>query len=119
MDPHNGLFIPLIRQMRAGPLRWRLMLTVGAPTDPVDDATLPWPGNRRVIDAGLLTLTAIRTDRPGNARDINFDPLVLPEGIEPSEDPLLSARSAVYGASYRRRSGEPVLLPIIDVNEVS
>jgi catalase len=118
-DPHNGLFIPLIRQMRAGPLRWRLMLTVGAPTDPVDDATLPWPGNRRVIDAGLLTLTAIRTDRPGNARDINFDPLVLPEGIEPSEDPLLSARSAVYGASYRRRSGEPVLLPIIDVNEVS
>jgi catalase len=115
----NGLFIPLIRQMRAGPLRWRLMLTVGAPSDPVDDATLPWPDDRRVIDAGLLTLTSIHTDRPGNARDINFDPLVLPEGIEPSEDPLLSARSAVYGASYRQRTGEPALLPIIDVNEVS
>jgi catalase len=115
----NGLFIPLIRQMRAGPLRWRLMLTVGAPSDPVDDATLPWPVDRRVVDAGLLTLTSIDTDRPGNARDISFDPLVLPDGIEPSEDPLLSARSAVYGASYRRRTGEAVLLPIIDVNEVS
>jgi catalase len=115
----NSLFIPLIRQMRAGPLRWRLMLTVGAPSDPVDDATLPWPDDRRVVDAGLLTLTSIDTDRPGNARDISFDPLVLPEGIEPSEDPLLSARSAVYGASYRRRTGEAVLLPIIDVNEVS
>jgi catalase len=119
MHPHNGLFIPLIRQIRAGPLRWRLMLTAGAPTDPVDDATLPWPNDRPVVDAGLLTLTSAATDRPGNARDINFDPLVLPDGIEPSEDPLLSARSAVYGASYRRRTGEAELLPIIDVNEVS
>jgi catalase len=119
VDPHNGLFIPLVRQMRAGPLRWRLMLTVGAPSDPVDDATLPWPDDRRVIDAGLLTLNSIHTDRPGNARDINFDPLVLPEGIEPSEDPLLSARSAVYGASYRRRTGEPSMPPIVDVDEVS
>jgi len=115
----NGLFTPLIRQMRSGPLRWRLMLTMGAPSDPVDDATLPWPVDRRVIDAGLLTLTSIDTDRPSNARDISFDPLVLPEGIEPSEDPLLSARSAVYGASYRRRTGEAELLPIIDVHEVS
>jgi len=114
----NGLFSPLIRQMRAGPLRWRLMLTVGAPSDPVDDATLPWPVDRRVVDAGQLTLTSIDTDRPGNARDINFDPLVLPEGIEPSEDPLLSTRSAVYGASYRRRTGEPALLPTLDVNEI-
>lgn len=119
VDPHNGLFIPLIRQMRAGPLRWRLMLTVGAPSDPVDDATVPWPADRRVIDAGLLTLTSIHTDRSGNARDINFDPLVLPDGIEPSEDPLLSARSAIYGASYRRRTGETELLPIVDVNEVT
>jgi hypothetical protein len=66
----NGLFTPLIRQMRSGPLRWRLMLTVGAPSDPVHDATLPRPAERRAVDAGLLTLTAIDTDRPGNARDI-------------------------------------------------
>ena len=115
----DGLFTSLIRQMRSGPLRWRLMLTVGAPSDPVHDATLPWPAERRAVDTGLLTLTSIDTDRPGNARDINFDPLVLPEGIEPSDDPLLSARSAVYGASYRQRTGEAVLLPTIDVDEVS
>jgi catalase len=114
----NGLFTPLVRQMRSGPLRWRLLLTVGAPSDPVDDATLQWPADRRVIDAGLVTLTSIDTDQPGNARDINFDPLVLPEGIEPSEDPLLSARSAVYGASYRQRTREPALLPTVDVNEI-
>jgi catalase len=114
----NGLFTPLIRQMRSAPLRWRLMLTVGEPSDPVDDPTLPWPADRRVVDAGLLTLTSIDTDRPGNERDINFDPLVLPEGIEPSDDPILRARSAVDAASYRQRTGEPALLPTIDVNEI-
>jgi catalase len=102
----NALFDPLVAQLRAGSLRWRLMLTVGKPSDPTNDATLPWPPDRRSIDAGVLTLDSVATDAKGNARDINFDPLVLPPGIEPSDDPLLSARSAVYAASYRRRTGE-------------
>jgi catalase len=85
------------------------MLTVGTPDDPTHDATLPWPGDRRAIDAGVLTLDAVAAEAKGNARDINFDPLVLPPGIEPSDDPLLSARSAVYAASYRRRAGENTL----------
>jgi hypothetical protein len=43
---------------------------------------------------------------PGNCRDINFDPLVLPSGTEPSDDPLLTARSAAYSESFTRREGE-------------
>jgi catalase len=105
----DGLFDTLVRQLRAGPLRWRLVLTVGAATDPTHDATLPWPADRRSVDAGLLTLVSAEPDAPGNARDVNFDPMVLPDGIEPSDDPLLSARSAVYAASYRRRTGEIAL----------
>ena len=105
----DALFGPLVQQLRAGPLRWRLMLTVGVPEDPTHDATLPWPADRRTIDAGLLTLNSVDTEAKGNARDINFDPLVLPAGIEPSDDPILSARSAVYAASYRRRAGENTL----------
>jgi len=31
---------------------------------------------------------------------------VLPSGVEPSDDPLLSARSAVYSVSATRRLGE-------------
>jgi catalase len=115
----NALFDALVRQMRAGPLQWRLMLKVGTSADPLLDATLPWPNDRRVIDAGLLTLTSIETEAPGNARDVNFDPLVLPEGIEPSADPLLSARSAVYAASYRARSGEPKSPSAVQVNGVA
>ena len=105
----DALFDPLVRQLRAGPLRWRLVLTVATRDDPTNDATLPWPADRRTLDVGLLTLDSVETEARGNARDINFDPLVLPPGIEPSDDPLLSARSAVYAASYRRRTGENTL----------
>jgi catalase len=114
----NDLFDALIRQIRSGPLQWRLILTVGAPGDPTADATLPWPSDRRTVDAGVLTLTGVETDKAGNARDINFDPLVLPDGIEPSEDPLFSARSAAYAASYRARTGEPKTPPAVQVDKV-
>jgi catalase len=55
---------------------------------------------------GTLTLDRIESDDTSAARDINFDPLVLPAGIEPSDDPILSARSAVYSVSFTRREGE-------------
>ena len=115
----NSLFDALVRQMRSGPASWRLLLTVGQPEDSVTDATLAWPSDRRTVDAGVLTLTNIETEAPGNARDVNFDPLVLPDGIEPSDDPLLSARSAVYAASYRARTGEPKSPSAVQVDEVA
>jgi catalase len=118
-DGSNTLFDALIRQLRSGPLQWRLILTVGAPGDPTTDATLPWPSDRRTVDAGVLTLTGIQTEAAGNARDINFDPLVLPDGIEPSDDPLLNARSTVYAASYRARTGEPKSPSAVQVDKVA
>ncbi|MHA0289842.1 catalase family peroxidase [Mycobacterium sp. C3-094] len=114
----DGLFDALVRQIRNTPLSWRLELVVGQASDPHDDATLPWPADRQRIDAGTLTLTSARTEAPGNARDVNFDPLVLPDGLEPSADPLLSARSSVYAASYRLRTGEPSSPPAVQVDEV-
>jgi catalase len=101
------LFDALIQSVAAGPLHWDLLLTVGQPGDPTGDATTPWPANRRVVNAGALTIDSLQTEAAGNARDVNFDPLILPEGIAPSDDPLLSARSAVYSESFTRRAGEP------------
>jgi catalase len=115
----DRLFDALVRQLHAGPLRWQVHLAVGEASDPLTDATLPWPPSRRVIDAGTLTLTTAQTEGPGNARDVNFDPLVLPPGIEPTDDPLLSARSSVYAASYRARTGEPKSPSAVQVDEVA
>jgi catalase len=118
-DEPNWLFDNLIRDIRSGPLRWRLLLTVGEPEDDLTDATIAWPSERRAVDAGTVVIDSIDSERRGNARDINFDPMVLPDGIEPSEDPLLSARSAVYAASFRRRAGETDCPPAVQVDQVS
>ena len=101
------LFDDLIRTLAQRPLNWRLVLTIGEPGDPTNDATKPWPQSRRSIDAGTITITAVQTEQAGNARDINFDPLVLPDGITASDDPLPAARSAVYARSFTRRAEEP------------
>jgi catalase len=89
-------------QEKEKPLRWHLIAVVGKPDDPIDP-TLPWPADREKVDLGTITLDRVDDDA---ARDINFDPLVLPVGIEPSSDPLLSARSAIYSNSFTRRAGE-------------
>ncbi|MDR6291150.1 MULTISPECIES: catalase family peroxidase [Inquilinus] len=103
----NYLFDDLIAQVRKGPLQWRLVVTVGQPGDVTDDATVAWPADREQVDVGTMTIDHVEAEAAGNCRDINFDPLVLPSGIEASDDPLLSARSAAYSKSYTRRSGEP------------
>jgi catalase len=103
----NYLFDDLIDQIRKGPLRWRMIVTVGEPGDPTADATRPWPATRRTVDAGLLTLDRVQgEDDRGRCTDITYDPLVLPPGIRPSDDPLLSARSSSYARSYTLRGGE-------------
>jgi catalase len=101
------LFDDLIRTLAQRPLKWRLLLTVGESGDPTNDATKPWPQSRRSIDAGTITITAVQTEEAGNGRDVNFDPLVLPDGITASDDPLPAARSAVYARSFTRRAEEP------------
>jgi catalase len=105
-EDKNYLFDALIAATHRGPLRWHLVVTIGQPGDPTDDASAVWPETREKVDVGTLTLDRAESDDTSAARDVNFDPLVLPAGIAPSDDPLLSARSAIYSRSYTRRAGE-------------
>lgn len=115
----DSLFDALIDRVGHGPVTWRLVLTVADPGDPTHDATLPWPAQRRTIDAGVITIDQVHTESAGNARDVNFDPLVLPVGLGPSDDPLPRARSAVYARSFDRRTREPKSPSEVDVAEVN
>ena len=100
------LFDDLIDSVHRHPVAWRMMITVGRPEDPTNDATIAWPRDREQVDVGTLTIDRIESEDTSPVRNINFDPLVLPNGIAPSDDPLLSARSAAYSVSLRRRLGE-------------
>jgi catalase len=105
----NYLFdalISRINQPSRPSLQWHLIVTLGQPGDPTNDATIAWPDKREHVDVGTLTVDHIESEATGACRDINYDPLVLPFGIAPSDDPLLSARSATYSQSFTRRAGE-------------
>jgi len=102
----NYLFDDLIAQIAQHPQQWRLIVTIGEADDPTNDATLPWPAGRRQIDAGTVTIDQASSEDNGRCTAVNYDPLVLPSGIEPSDDPLLSARSAAYARSFTLRAGE-------------
>jgi catalase len=102
----NYLFDDLIAQIAQHPQQWRLTVTIAQADDPTNDATLPWPAGRRQIDAGTVTIDHASSEDSGRCTAINYDPLVLPAGIEPSDDPLLSARSAAYARSFTLRADE-------------
>lgn len=98
-------------RLASGPLRWHMVMTFAADGDPVDDAASVWPDGRKEVDAGTVVVTSETPQDSGACRDVNYDPTVLPRGIEVSGDPLLAARSAAYADSYLRRTSEEGHLP--------
>jgi catalase len=106
VSTQNYLFDALIASIHRQPLQWHLVVTVGQPGDPANDATIPWPPDRQQINLGTLTIDHVESEDDSPARDINFDPLILPNGISGSDDPILSTRSAAYSQSFTRREGE-------------
>jgi catalase len=102
----NYLFDELIAQIVQHPRQWRLIVTIGQAGDPTNDATQAWPEGRQQVYAGTVTIDRVSSEDTGRCTAVNYDPLVLPAGIEPSDDPLLSARSAVYARSFTLRAEE-------------
>lgn len=110
--PADVLERELEDRLATGPLRWRLRFVFAAPGDPVDDATQAWPEDRRAVVAGTLVVERAQAQADGPCRDITFDPLVLPDGIQPSGDPLLAARSATYTNAHLRRAREQASMAV-------
>ncbi|MBW8369094.1 MAG: catalase family peroxidase [Arenimonas sp.] len=90
----------------SAPVRWAMEFTLAGPGDATADATRAWPESRQRIVAGVLEITEASEQETSACNGINFDPLVLPRGIEASDDPILAARSAAYAESLRRRARE-------------
>lgn len=102
----NFLAADLDQRLATGPLTWDMVLQLAAPGDPVTDPSRAWPDSRPETTIGTLTLTHAEPQASGPCRDLNFDPLILPNGIAGSDDPVLHARSAAYSVSFNRRERE-------------
>jgi catalase len=96
----------IAQRVASAPQRWTMVVTVANPGDPIADPSKAWPSDRRTVEVGTLIVQKIEAERDGPCRDINFDPTVLPTGIQVSDDPFPAARSAAYMKSYDLRTAE-------------
>jgi catalase len=103
----NFLFDELRERVSRSPIGFRVVVQVAASGDIVDDATVHWPEDRLVSDFGRIVLTVPVTDSGPAQKQIIFDPIPRVDGIEPSDDPLLELRAALYLLSGRRRRATP------------
>jgi catalase len=96
----------LRQRVAAGKVAFNFNLQLAQPGDRIDSAVVPLPDDRRKVNMGRLVVKSVAADSGGDCLNITFNPMVLPKGVEPSGDPLLSARAAPYVVGLGRRLGE-------------
>jgi catalase len=99
----NYLFDEIVERLGKGSVGFKILAQIAKEGDIVDDATVQWPEDRPLIELGTLTLTEPVPDNDQEQKHIIFDPIPRVDGIEPSDDPLLELRAAIYLISGRRR----------------
>jgi len=102
----NYLMDELPARLKAAEIKYRISVQLAEKGDVINDPTAVWPDSRAQIELGVLTLKAMVPDSQQVEKTVMFNPLLLPDGIAPSEDPILLARPAVYADSFARRLAE-------------
>jgi catalase len=99
----NYHFNELADRLKKGPVRMKILVQLAGPGDILDNATAHWPEDRELLEFGTLELKGIMSDSLAQQQQIIFDPIPRVDGIDPSADPLLELRAAIYLLSGRRR----------------
>lgn len=100
------LFDDLRERVKAGTAEFSFNLQLAQAGDRLDSDVTPLPDDRKKVTLGKLRITAVSPDASGPCLTITYNPLILPKGVEPSADPMLTARAAPYGVGLARRLGE-------------
>jgi catalase len=101
--PANYHFDEIAERIGKGPIRFKVLVQVAESGDVTNDATIHWPESRGQIELGTIELNAVVRDTLPQQQHIIFDPIPRVDGIEPSADPLLELRAAIYLLSGRER----------------
>lgn len=100
----HDLFAELQERMKTEKLTWDMAIMLANKDDSIDNASIAWQGEHKVIHAA--TLNIVNISKNGACDGINYDPLQVTNGIKPSDDPILKFRSPVYAESFGRRLSE-------------
>jgi catalase len=99
----NYMFEELTRRIAKGPIKYRLLVQLPNPGDPTNDGSVVWPDDRKRVELGTLSLTAIAPKNEELQRSLAFSPIFLTDGIQLADDPFIALRAAVYALSAQHR----------------
>lgn len=102
----NYLFDELPKRLAKGTASYQLSLQLADKGDVLNDPTVVWPETRKQVELGTLVIKTIDADGVKYEKSTMFNPLVLVDGIEASDDPILLARPSAYAVSFGRRLGQ-------------
>ncbi|MGH2726139.1 MAG: catalase family peroxidase [Actinomycetota bacterium] len=93
----------LVSRLANGHASFTISITLAGDGDDPNDPTMEWTGVGEVV-AGRLEITGIVEDQEKGCDRLLFDPTLLCDGIEASDDPVLLARPRAYAVSSKKRS---------------
>ncbi len=105
-DSNDALIEELALRLEQGVVSYDWVFSFATAQDDEHNPAKMWPNEREKVVAGKIVIHEVNRDQNADCQGINFDPLTLPSGILPTNDPILKARSAAYAESYRRRAKE-------------
>jgi catalase len=103
-QPPNFLVDELPQRLAKAPVVFRVMAQLANPGDQTSDPSQPWPADRRMVDLGTITITKAAADNTAAEKELVFWPNRLEDGIEVSDDPMITTRFQAYVISFGRRS---------------
>ncbi len=103
-QPPDFLSDELTQRIARKPVVFHLKAQLAEPGDQTKDGSQPWPDDRKVVELGVLTLRKVVPNSLEAEKKLLFVPTALTAGIELSDDPLPSQRTAAYAVSFARRS---------------
>lgn len=107
MEPRENFFLDNIQaNLAKGEVSWDMVISLAAEGDDINNPAVKWSDDNTKIVAAKLKVTAAVAEADGTCDEVNFDPTVLSEGFEPSEDPMLQARAAIYALGVSKRVSE-------------
>ena len=93
----------IVERVKSSGASFKVCAQLAEEGDKEDDATVHWPEERKVVELGTVNIEAVADSEEHEQKVVIFDPIPRVKGVEPTDDPLLEMRAAIYLISGRQR----------------
>ena len=98
----NYLSEEIAMRVARAPLSFDWFAQISASSDVIDDPSIAWPENRKLVKLGTIRVERIAPDAVATDKATLFLPGRVPTGIE-AADPMIALRNAAYPISFGAR----------------